>query len=68
MLVAPTGLADFSFCRRHRFHRFFILVENKAVGAIANGVRFNLNPLPQRLLEHWLQVFFLHAQESGAVG
>src|SRR5438876_7071026 len=57
-----------SFFRRHGFKRLLVKIENSAIGAVADRVRFDLNATAQRLFKHWRQLFRFLREETGAVG
>ena len=49
MLDAPARLANFSLFRRNGFECLFVKIEDHSIGAIADGVRLDLNAATQAL-------------------
>src|ERR1051325_935442 len=67
MLHSPPRLFDWSLIRRDCFERRFVKIENRPVRSIADRVCLNLKTAPQRLLEHWLQLFRLFGEVAGSL-
>src|ERR1043166_2787477 len=67
MLHSPPRLFDWSLIRRDCFEGRFVRIENRPVRSIADRVCLNLKTAPQRLLEHWLQLFRLFGEVAGSL-
>ena len=59
VLDPPAWFLHFAVVRRNRFERFFVKIEDGAVGAVANGVGLDLDAAAQRFAQHRAQVGFL---------
>src|SRR5215213_3111117 len=67
VLDAPARLADLSLRGRHGSESLFVEVKGNAIGAITDGVRFDLYPLLQRFDEHRQQLIGFGGEEAGSL-
>src|SRR6266542_418591 len=64
---APARLANFSVFRRNRLKRLLVKIENDAIGAIADCVRFDLDTAAQRFFEQRTQLLGFLGEKTGRV-
>ena len=67
MLVAPARFLDFPLGFGHGLHRLFVFINDEAIAAVADRVRFDLNATTQSLLQDRLQRFLFNRQKPGSV-
>ncbi len=68
VLDAPARIGHRPLLRRDSRERLRVQVEHDAIAAVADGVRFDLDPVAQRCDEQWEQLLFLVDQQSDAAG
>ena len=60
--------SDFPLFRRNRFQCLLVKIENHAISAITDCVRFDLYPAAQRFLEHRLELVWFLREIAGRFG